>query len=107
MIYVAPELIAHYIDAHEYRPPDEFVESVLKCPRMSTKEYFKALRRSGWKFKRSSKKLLELYQEGFTASFDKNKKLVSERAEVTSKKLRNSTAGYITRLVKKQQAKKQ
>ena len=56
VIYGSPELIAHYIDAHEYRPPDEFVEAVLKCPRMSSKEYFGALRRNGWQFTRFREK---------------------------------------------------
>ena len=50
VIYASPELIAHYIDAHEYRPPDEFMESVLRCPRMNSKEYFGAMRANGWEF---------------------------------------------------------
>lgn len=50
VIYVAPELIAHYIDAHGYRPPYEFIEAVLLCPKMSSKEYFGAIRNCGWKF---------------------------------------------------------
>ena len=28
-VYSAPTLIAHYVDAHRYRPPDEFIEAVL------------------------------------------------------------------------------
>src|ERR1051326_4486028 len=31
-LYVCPELILHYIRAHEYLPPDEFCEAVLNCP---------------------------------------------------------------------------
>jgi hypothetical protein len=27
--YMAPTLIYHYVQAHQYQPPDEFVESVL------------------------------------------------------------------------------
>ena len=47
--------------------------------------------------KRVSRKLVDSYI--FTDNFDENKKLVSQRIE-TSKKTRNSVAGYITRLVK-------
>lgn len=42
-IYYAPELIAHYIDEHEYRPPDDFVTAVLECPAFRWAEYFVAL----------------------------------------------------------------
>ena len=27
--YAAPVLITHYVEAHEYRPPDEFIDAVL------------------------------------------------------------------------------
>jgi hypothetical protein len=29
IVYVAPVLVAHYIEAHHYRPPDEFVRAVM------------------------------------------------------------------------------
>lgn len=29
--YAAPSLIHHYVVAHDYRPPDEFVAAVLAC----------------------------------------------------------------------------
>src|SRR4029077_19004278 len=29
-IFVCPELILHYMNAHRYRPPDEFCEAVMK-----------------------------------------------------------------------------
>lgn len=29
-IYVAPTLIIHYVEAHQYRPPDEFVIAAIK-----------------------------------------------------------------------------
>ena len=32
LIYVAPSMIAHYIDAHAYDPPAVFWEAVMKCP---------------------------------------------------------------------------
>jgi hypothetical protein len=28
-LYAAPTLIYHYVTAHEYRPPDDYIESVL------------------------------------------------------------------------------
>jgi hypothetical protein len=52
MIYVAPSLILHYIDAHEYRPPDEFVDAVLECPDMRSMAYLKALRARGYSLQR-------------------------------------------------------
>lgn len=38
-IYVAPELITHYINAHYYQPPAVFCEAVLACPPMDSREY--------------------------------------------------------------------
>ena len=43
-VYVAPSLIAHYIRAHRYAPPQTFVEAVLRCPDIHTEEYRKASR---------------------------------------------------------------
>ena len=43
VVLVAPELIAHYMNAHGYRPPDEFCAAVLTCPPMRSVSYFKAL----------------------------------------------------------------
>ena len=42
-------------------------------------------------------RLLELYPDQFTDSFDDNKRLVSEYSDVGSKRMRNRIAGYITR----------
>lgn len=41
--FVAPELVAHYMNAHGYRPPDEFCAAVLACPPMRSTQYFKSL----------------------------------------------------------------
>src|ERR1041384_2740196 len=41
--FVCPELITHYMNAHSYRPPDEFCQAVLRCPEMRSKAYLKAL----------------------------------------------------------------
>jgi hypothetical protein len=46
-LYIAPSLILHYMDAHEYSPPDEFQSAVMACPPMRSMEYLKALRKSG------------------------------------------------------------
>ena len=43
-VYVAPSLIAHYIQAHRYSPPQEFVEAVLRCPEAQSQEHRDALR---------------------------------------------------------------
>ena len=42
-VYYAPELIAHYIDEHGYRPPDEFMTALIECPPFRSTAYFLAL----------------------------------------------------------------
>lgn len=44
VVYAAPSLIAHYLDAHEYCPPEEFCKAVLACPPMGSSDYEHALR---------------------------------------------------------------
>ncbi|MGE0592107.1 MAG: hypothetical protein AB7G23_12345 [Vicinamibacterales bacterium] len=39
LLYVAPEMIHHYVTAHRYLPPAEFVEAVMACPLPGTAEY--------------------------------------------------------------------
>jgi hypothetical protein len=46
-IYVAPELILHYIDQHGYSPPAEFQQAVLDCPTMRSVPYLKAILKLG------------------------------------------------------------
>jgi hypothetical protein len=48
-IYVAPESITHYIDAHGYCPPEEFCRAVLECPEMLSMDYLKAMLENGGK----------------------------------------------------------
>jgi hypothetical protein len=38
-VYAAPNLIYHYVTAHHYRPPDEFIQAVLEGPQPNTLEY--------------------------------------------------------------------
>ncbi|XXY17052.1 hypothetical protein WME88_53360 [Sorangium sp. So ce216] len=47
VIYVAPSLVVHYVDAHDYQPPSEFVEAVLRCPPMRSMEYLRQLKAIG------------------------------------------------------------
>lgn len=44
VLYVAPEMIAHYCESHECSPPQEFVAAVLSCPEPGTQEYADAIR---------------------------------------------------------------
>lgn len=53
--------------------------------------------------KRVSKELIETHND-FTTDFETNKKLVSQYSTVSTKHLRNKIAGYITRLIKLQEA---
>lgn len=50
--------------------------------------------------KRTAKILLEKYGGKFTSDYETNKKLVEELVNISSKKLRNLLAGYITSLIK-------
>jgi hypothetical protein len=44
ILYVAPAMVAHYMREHEYLPPTEFRECVLRCPDPGTDAYFSALK---------------------------------------------------------------
>ncbi len=46
-LYVAPVLIAHYIDAHGYRPPAVFSDAIMACPPMRSREYRDAFLANG------------------------------------------------------------
>jgi hypothetical protein len=39
LLFVAPELVVHYIEEHGYSPPAAFVEAVLRSPLPDTEEY--------------------------------------------------------------------
>jgi hypothetical protein len=47
IIYVTPELITHYMNAHRYAPPAEFCRAVLACPPMRSMDYLKSLLANG------------------------------------------------------------
>lgn len=53
--------------------------------------------------KRRTKELFQKYGQHFTTEFGANKELTNRFVQVSSKKLRNSIAGYISRLKKQEQ----
>jgi small subunit ribosomal protein S17e len=48
--------------------------------------------------KKIARELVERFPEKFTTDFENNKKLVESLTNISSKKLRNRVAGYITQL---------
>ena len=46
-LFVAPELILHYMQAHSYVPPTSFQKAVIACPDMTTSPYMEAFRENG------------------------------------------------------------
>jgi hypothetical protein len=44
VLFVAPEMVAHYVEKHEYLPPPEFIQAVLMTPAPGTVEYAEAVR---------------------------------------------------------------
>lgn len=46
-LYVAPDLITHYINAHGYVPPELFCDAVLSCPSPETHSYSDAVMNQG------------------------------------------------------------
>ncbi|MBS1267104.1 MAG: 30S ribosomal protein S17e [Candidatus Woesearchaeota archaeon] len=50
--------------------------------------------------KRISNELVDKHGSEFKKNFEDNKQLVTKFTDITSKKLRNIIAGYVTRLVK-------
>ncbi|MCW4034471.1 MAG: 30S ribosomal protein S17e [Candidatus Bathyarchaeota archaeon] len=48
--------------------------------------------------KRVARELLEKYPSKFSANFEANKKLVNDYTNISSIKLRNRVAGYVSRL---------
>jgi len=52
--------------------------------------------------KRKTKELLSKHGEKFSTDFTKNKQLTNQLTDVSSKKMRNTIAGYLTRLKRKE-----
>ena len=38
-VYLAPELVVHYVEEHAYAPPAEFIDAVIACPEQSSEAY--------------------------------------------------------------------
>jgi small subunit ribosomal protein S17e len=56
--------------------------------------------------KRTARKLKEKFPDKFSDNFEENKKILGSIPELEmEKKIRNSVAGYLTRLVKKERKK--
>ena len=53
--------------------------------------------------KRTTRKLMEKHKGDFKENFEENKKLVNKFVDVSNKKLRNTIAGHITKLMKKKE----
>jgi len=49
--------------------------------------------------KKAARELIEKYPGKFTDDFGNNKKIIDGFTEISSKRLRNRLAGYVTRLV--------
>jgi hypothetical protein len=45
LLFVCPTMIAHYVQVHEYSPPEEFLGAVSSAPEPGTHEYAKAAAR--------------------------------------------------------------
>ncbi len=55
--------------------------------------------------KRTGEELFNLYPDRFSNDFADNKKILPQIVSLNSKKLKNSIAGYITRLAKRKKLK--
>lgn len=54
--------------------------------------------------KRIAEDLVRKFPDKFTNDFETNKKMVAELADVTTVKMRNRIAGYVTRVRRKAEA---
>jgi hypothetical protein len=54
VIYAAPTLIYHYVSAHHYQPPEEFVKALSESPRPPSQEYFERLDELGLAWRQTS-----------------------------------------------------
>jgi hypothetical protein len=45
--FAAPNLVYHYIEAHQYQPPPEFMEAMESGPQPASDEYRELLRKAG------------------------------------------------------------
>lgn len=52
-VYAAPNLIYHYVQAHGYRPPDEFIQAVQNGLLPDSSAYLERLSELGWPWERT------------------------------------------------------
>lgn len=45
VLFVAPDLVGHYMRCHHYNPPESFSEAVRQCPEPGSRPYYDGLRR--------------------------------------------------------------
>lgn len=43
IVYIAPNLIYHYVTVHHYQPPAEFIDAIIHSPHPSSSEYINFL----------------------------------------------------------------
>lgn len=43
LLFAAPDMLPHYVEAHGYRPPDEFITAVMESPLPGSAEYTAAV----------------------------------------------------------------
>jgi hypothetical protein len=53
-IYAAPTLIYHYVKVHGYKPPQEFIQAVMRGPAPSEHDYFNRLEELGLEWRKTS-----------------------------------------------------
>lgn len=52
-IYAAPNLIYHYVQAHQYKPPVQFVEALKLGPKPPNSAYFDRLKQLGFEWSKT------------------------------------------------------
>jgi len=53
-VYAAPNLLYHYVHAHSYKPPDEFLNALREEPRPPDEKYFQCLEKLQLKWELTS-----------------------------------------------------
>jgi hypothetical protein len=43
LLFVAPQMVSHYVDYHHYQPPASFLSAVMNCPEPGTLAFRRAI----------------------------------------------------------------